>query len=74
MKNSLYCVRFFKDLSDSNGHPHHCVQGVIEAVAPDVPSAIAIARLRFAEDKGVQHWSARADYETVESISDTRSA
>jgi hypothetical protein len=74
MKNSLFCVRFFKDLPDSTGHSHHCVQGVVEAVAADESSAIEAARLRFAEEKGVDHWTARADYEVVECISDARSA
>jgi hypothetical protein len=55
---------------DSNGHPHHCIQGLVEAVAADESSAIETARVRFAEQKGVPHWSARADYETVECISD----
>lgn len=74
MKNSLFCVRFFKEVSDSNGHEHHCVQGVVETVAADESSAIEKARLSFAEERGVVHWSDRADYETVECISDARSA
>jgi hypothetical protein len=74
VENSLFCVRFFKDLLDSSGHSHHCEQGTVEAVAPDASSAIATARLRFAIEKGVHHWSARADYETVECLSDIRSA
>ena len=45
MKNSLFCVRFFKDLSDSSGHSHHCFQGVVETVAADESSAIEKARL-----------------------------
>ncbi len=70
MENSLFCVRFFKDLEDSTGHSHRCIQGTVKASAPDELSAIATARLRFAEEKGVHHWSERADYETVECLPD----
>ena len=65
----IYRVAFYKRLVDSNGHPGDPCQGVVEVRAPNRAGAMADARLRFAELKGVSQWSLRADYETVEALS-----
>jgi hypothetical protein len=69
MEDSVFCVRFFKDLQDSSGHTHKCIQGVVKAAAPDKLSAVVMACSRFAKQAGVPDWSLRADYETVECLS-----
>jgi hypothetical protein len=68
MEEKLFCVRFLKDLEDSSGHVHKCVQGEVEIAAIDMPRAVEIARLRFAEQTQVPHWTLRADYEVVECL------
>lgn len=64
----IYRVAFYKRLVDSNGHPVDACQGVVEVREPNRACAIADARLRFAEPKGVSQWWLRADYETVEAL------
>lgn len=68
MNESIFRVRFYKDLPDSKGHTHKCIQGEVQTAAPDQPSAVVVARLRFAKQTGVTNWSLRADYETVETL------
>lgn len=65
MKNTRYCVSFFKRLYDCNGHSHECVQGEVEVLASNDSEAVDIARRRFAELKGIGDWSLFADYEKV---------
>ena len=62
----IYRVSFFKQLTDSAGHPFDACQGTVEVRAPSRDSAIELARKMFAELKDVSDWSLRADCEKVE--------
>ena len=65
----IYRVDFFKQVTDSTGHPFEAHQGTIEIDAIDQGQAIALAREKFAEAKDVPVWWLRADYEKVEPLS-----
>ena len=69
MRNERFRVRFVKDLMDSSGHSHECIQGEFEIAAASIPEAAKLARERFAERHGVSHWSLHADYEIVDRLS-----
>jgi hypothetical protein len=64
-----YRVSFFKRLFDSTGHLFNPCQGSVEVRATNDACAVAIARKKFAELKGVGVWSLRADYDKVEGTS-----
>ena len=64
--SEVYCVSFFKTLTDSTGHAFDACQGAVEVSASTENCAIQAARLRFAKRKDVSTWSLRADYEKAE--------
>jgi hypothetical protein len=68
MTKQTYRISFFKNLTDSTGHPVDACQGVIEVRAPTRDRAIELAKSAFARFKDVLIWSLRADYQTVERL------
>ena len=62
----IYRVSFFKQLTDSTGHPFDACQGAVEVRASSQDRAIELARQMFAELKDVGDWLLRADYEKAE--------
>ena len=50
----IYRVSFFKQLTDSTGHPFDACQGAVEVRAPSQDRAIELARQMFAELKDVE--------------------
>ena len=68
---TAYHVRFIKDLCDSTGHTHKCVQGVVDiGRARDSERAVQAAKRRFERMKGITRWDLYAD--TVELVIDER--
>jgi hypothetical protein len=65
---TVYRVSFFKTLCDSTGHRADPCQGVVEVRGETRDHAVAKARHRFAELKGVEDWSLYADYHLVEEL------
>lgn len=56
------CVRFFKDLCNSEGHPFNVLQrSVIVKEAGSRETTLALAQKRFAELEGVPDWRLHAD-------------
>jgi hypothetical protein len=64
----IYRVSFFKQLTDSAGHPVDACQGAVEVSAASEDRAIEMARAKFAELEDVTIWSLRADYEKAEPL------
>jgi hypothetical protein len=65
---TVYRVHFFKTLFDSTGHRADPCQGIVEVHGETRDHAIANAKLRFAELKGIEDWSLYADYHVVEEL------
>lgn len=60
-----YRFRFMKTVCDSTGHPHRCVEGVVDIyLAKNKDRALQAAKYRFERMKGISHWDLYAD--TVE--------
>lgn len=59
---TVYHVRFIKDLCDSTGHAHKCVQGVVNIErARDSERAVRAAKRRFERMKRIKRWDLCAD-------------
>jgi hypothetical protein len=59
---TIHRVRFIKDLCDSTGHAHKCVQGVVNiGRARDTERAVRAAKRRFERMKGIKRWDLHAD-------------
>lgn len=66
-----YHFRFMKTVYDSTGHPHRCVEGVVDIYqAKNKDRALQAAKYRFERMKGISHWDLYAD--TVELDFDQR--
>ena len=62
-----YCVTFFKDLVNSNGHQFKCPQGTIKIrSARSCQRALRAAELRFERLKRIASWTLYADTAEVE--------
>jgi hypothetical protein len=69
MSDALFRVRFYKNLVDSSGHTHRCLQGQVELSEQDETTAVAAAQVIFALHKRVEDWSFRADFTIVQRMS-----
>lgn len=57
-----YHVRFIKTLCDDTGHPHKCVEGVVNIRrARDQDRAVQAAKRRFERMKRIPRWDLYAD-------------
>ena len=57
-----YHVRFIKNLCDNTGHPHKCVEGVVDIRrARDRERAVEAAKRRFERMKKIPRWDLYAD-------------
>jgi hypothetical protein len=57
-----YRVRFFKRLCDDTGHPHKCLEGVVDIRrARDSDRALRAAKRRFERVKRIPRWDMYAD-------------
>jgi hypothetical protein len=57
-----YRIRFIKNICDDSGHPHKCVEGVVDIhQARDESRAIEAAKRRFERMKKIQRWDMYAD-------------
>jgi len=65
---TIYRVSFYKTLFDSTGHRADPCQGIVEVRGETRDVAVASARHRFAELKGIRIWSLYADYDVVEEL------
>ncbi len=62
-----YCVTFFKDLVNSNGHRFKCPQGRIKVrSARSCQRALRAAEIRFERLKRINSWTLYADTAEVE--------
>ena len=58
---SSHRIRFIKRLYDDTGHPHHCLQGVIDIRhARDAQRALEAAKIRFARMRKIRRWDTHA--------------
>ena len=59
---SHYSVRFIKTLCDDTGHPHKCVEGVVDIRrARNRERAVQAAKRRFERMKRIPRWDLYAD-------------
>lgn len=56
-----FVVRFMKDVLGDNGHEAEICQCCVDVDAPDVHSAVELAKERFCESEEVLNWSIHAD-------------
>lgn len=57
-----YRVRFIKVICDDTGHPHPCVEGVVDVrSARDQARAVRAAQHRFERMKRIRQWNLHAD-------------
>ncbi len=57
-----YRVRFIKTLNDDTGHPHECIEGIVDIRrARSLDRAVQAAKHRFERMKRIPQWSFYAD-------------
>lgn len=57
-----YRVRFIKTLNDDTGHPHKCVEGIVEVRrARTRDRAVQAAKYRFERMRRIPRWDLHAD-------------
>lgn len=68
-----YRVRFIKALCDDCGHPHKCIQGIVDIHwARTQDRAVQAAKRRFERIKRIPRWDLYADTFEVESGKNSR--
>jgi hypothetical protein len=66
---SSHRIRFIKRLCDGTGHPHRCLQGVVEIRhARDADRALQAAKIRFARMRKIRRWDTHADNVEIDDI------
>ena len=59
---AYYRVRFIKTLCDDYGHPHECIEGIIDIrQARSQDRAVQAAKHRFERIKRIPRWDLYAD-------------
>jgi hypothetical protein len=62
-----YRVRFIKTLCDDTGHPHRCIEGIVDVCrARSRDRAVQAAKHRFKRMKRIPQWDLYADTFEVE--------
>jgi hypothetical protein len=57
-----YRVRFIKTLCDDTGHPHRCIEGIVDVCrARSWDRAVLAAKHRFKRMKRIPQWDFYAD-------------
>ncbi len=61
-RHDRYRVRFIKTLLDDTGHPHRCIEGVVEVCQARNPDrAVLAAKHGFKRMKRIPQWDLYAD-------------